>query len=143
MNKIWTVLFVLFFANVKVLASSGCEYLNVTIENKTNRDCKLIDFTANTGYILGNKPAKVIHPGETSRPIKLKQELFTGIGFSTTYQCGKKLIEIISNQNYCLLSAGNVYGEVETFNSLHTIYKPINGSYSDSQNGQLDWTIFG
>lgn len=121
---------------------NGCENLSVMITNTSINGCSLVNSSLKHGFYKHTSSVPLFIPsGTTAGPIFLQQSLF-GPELELTYSCGdNKLVTFNSKQDYCLLSAGNVYGQIKYAQNTGVDYQAINGSWLRNQYGSITWRL--
>jgi hypothetical protein len=121
---------------------NNCNKLNIMITNLSPNACTLINSTLRHGYFKYTSSVPMFLPaGTTTSPIILEQSVY-GPELELTYACGEnKLVTFVSKQNYCFLSAGDVYGDVTYKQNIDADYQATNGSWFWSQHGSINWAI--
>jgi len=122
-----------------------CGILSVLIVNTTKDTCKLIDQRLNHGYVIGNTHIPVYIPPNSSAPaLELIQSRMWGPEIILTYRCGEgRLISLNTRQNFCLLSAGRITGQVTDRRGMTADYTAKEGSYFWNQHGTISWALQG
>lgn len=122
--------------------NNNCGSLNIMITNLTKEPCTLLSAYLYHGYYsyTSSVPA-FIPPGTSAGPIFLEQGFF-GPELELTYSCGPgSIVTFNSKQNYCFLSAGDVYGQVKYAQNTAADYQAVNGSWFWSQHGSINWML--
>lgn len=130
-----------FIQNAEALTNKGCGHLHIQIANTTFVSCVLTNQEIVHGYLISAPPAVIMQ--NDSKFFDMEQ---TGYGPSITlgYQCGSENISFTSQQNFCLVEAGDISG-----NLLHPLPENINatytaetGSYLWNKPGNINWKIY-
>lgn len=121
---------------------NNCGNLSITITNTTGEPCTLMNSYLYHGYyLLSSSTPTFIPPGTVAGPIFLEQGIF-GPELELTYSCGfNRLVTFSSKQNYCFLSAGQVYGQVQYSQNVRADYQAMSGSWLWSQHGNINWQL--
>lgn len=114
-----------------------CGRLNIQIGNATKKPCRLSVYKVKHGKMLLAPPA-VILPGYTER-FDLKQT-YHGPDIQLSYQCDKSAILFNSQQNYCLLKAGQIHAVVISKTpDIRARVTSERGSYYWGKPGLVSW----
>lgn len=141
----FTPLFVIFlnlmittnaYADIK---DNDCARLHIQIGNASNTACQLISSKVIHGTLVSSPPAMIM-AGFTER-FDVTQT-YRGPEIVLVYSCGGKRITVASQQNYCLLKAGDVSGRIIAADeNIHATYTTENGSYYWGRPGLINWVL--
>lgn len=120
---------------------SGCGHFHLQISNLTGVACILTNEKIIHGNLISSPPM-IIMPND-SKTFDMEQ---TGLGPSIrlTYQCGDQSIAFTSQQNVCLIEAGDITGTLShplplNLNASYTVFM---GSYFWTKPGSINWRLF-
>ena len=143
MKLLLTVLASVLCSTAAITSSAeGCGHLSITLINNTGSECVLQHSKIyNYSHVVGEIP-QVIADGYTAPKFSIQQTYTSGPGIQLYYVCKNKTIVISSRQNYCFLSAGDVFGEIDSSENIYAKYKVSLGDYSAHLPGQITWKFY-
>lgn len=117
-----------------------CSQLHLQITNLTKKACVLTNHNVIHGNLMTSPPMSIL-PNDSKRFDMMQ----TGFGPSITlsYLCGEETITFNSQQNVCILRAGNITGTImpPVPNGIYASYEAIPGSYFWDKPGSINWRL--
>jgi hypothetical protein len=121
-------------------SDNACGNFHLQISNLTNVACVLTSQVVIHGNLITPPPSSIL-PNDSKR-FDMSQTVY-GPAITLSYQCGAENISFTSQQNFCVLEAGDITGTI-----LHPFPANINasstalpGSYLWEKSGSINWTI--
>ena len=130
------------FVNPSMADSSDneCANFHIQISNLTKMACVLTSQRVIHGNLITPPPMSIL-PNDSKR-FDMNQTIY-GPAITLSYQCGSENISFTSQQNVCVLEAGDITGSI-----LHPVpininarYAALSGSYFWQKSGSINWSI--
>jgi len=132
----------LVFSQTSQAADTGsdCGHFHLQISNVTKEACILISQKVIHGNLISSPPASIM-PND-SKVFDMEQTVY-GPSVMLTYRCGNEDITLSSQQNFCLLEAGNITGEILSPRprDINASYMALSGSFFWAKPGNINWQI--
>ncbi len=140
MLKKLLAIYLLFSSLAFAETENRCGYFQIQISNMTKGECVLSSQQIIHGT-LDSPPPLSISPND-SKHFEMEQTLY-GPGIILSYQCGAEIITLTSQQNLCVLEAGNISGSIKhpLPINLNASYTALSGSYFWKKPGSINWSI--
>lgn len=119
-----------------------CKYLNVSIVNRTGETCYLTGHDVISGQVAYGTVPEVLLDGMKSENFTMRQKGFFGPSIRLKYRCNYKNISITASQSLCLISAGDIGGDVEYAEQSYANYFAKAGSNWSGLPGSILWTLY-
>lgn len=129
------------------LRSLQCGYLHINIINQSGYTCKLSYHRQDYGTIASGTIPQSIANGEKAQPIVVQQSYTHGPNLRLEYDCANKkednLVILTSQQNLCVLTAGNINADTINTNEVYATFDSTMGSWWSAKPGEVTWILHG